>query len=115
MSRAGAHADGGGTVGGVSQVPSAGNERPPSAPDARASTTPLDDASARAPRPWYAVIGSVFATAVTQVESLMLGSVDLIAGWLGFGAPVEPAPNIREVSDRALSPTPSRGPVASKP
>ena len=75
----------------------------------------LSDSAARAPRAWYAVIGGVFVTAVTQVESLVLGSVDLIAGWLGFGAPVEPAPNIREVSDRALSPTPPRGPVASKP
>jgi hypothetical protein len=75
----------------------------------------LDDASARAPRPWYAVIGSVFAAAVTQVESLMLGSVDLIAGWLGLDAPEMQAPNIREVSDRAISTTPPRAPIASKP
>ena len=75
----------------------------------------LNDASARAPRPWYAVIGSVFAAAVTQVESLVLGSVDVIAGWLGVDAPEIQAPNIREVSDRVGSTTPLPAPIASKP
>ena len=75
----------------------------------------LNDATARAPRPWYAVIGSVFAAAVTQVESLVLGSVDVIAGWFGFDAPEIQAPNIREVSDRAGSTTPLPAPIASKP
>jgi hypothetical protein len=81
----------------------------------KVAQTLLDDAAARAPQPWYALIGNVFAAAVTQVESLVLGSVDLIAAWLGFEGPDIPVPNIREVSDRASSTTPLRAPIANKP
>jgi len=75
----------------------------------------LDNTAASAPRPWYAVIGGVFAAAVTQVESLVLGSLDMISGWLGFDAPEMQAPNIREVSDRAGSTTPLRAPIPGRP
>jgi hypothetical protein len=75
----------------------------------------LSDAAARVPAPWYAVVGNVFAAAVTQVESLVLGSVEMVAGWLGFGAPEVQAPNIREVSDRPSSTTSPRAPIASAP
>ena len=46
---------------------------------------------------------------------LVLGSVDVIAGWLGVDAPEIQAPNIREVSDRVGSTTPLPAPIASKP
>ena len=75
----------------------------------------LNDAATRAPRPWYTAIGGVFAAAVTQVESFVLGGVEVVAGWLGFGAPEVQAPSIREVSDRPSATTPPRAPIARAP
>jgi hypothetical protein len=85
----------------------------------------LQDASARAPRPWPVAIGSAVVTAFTEVERFLAGGVEVVTAWLGFGAPVDLAiaaapgaaprlpPNVRDVSD-PLS-MPPRGSAAARP